>query len=144
MCISTNSYLCVCDTHNYRILIFDTCLNYLRALNIQGQAINVEEFAGKLYVSIEIPHGCIEVLTINGMPLHTIRHQALRIPVTARVRNNLLYVADYGNSCVVIFTLDGDHVGSFGHDQLHHPEGMDIDDDGYFYVSNAGKNIIVF
>ena len=93
MCISKNSYLCVCDTHNYRILVFDTCLNYLRALNIRGQPINVEEFAGKLYVSIEIPHGCIEVLTMNGMPLHTIRHQALRIPVTARVRNNLLYVA---------------------------------------------------
>ena len=144
MCIVDNQSLYVCDTGNCRVLLFDTDLNYLRAFNLTGKPTSVDVRNGKMYVCINELNGYIEVLTMNGVSLHKIRHRKLKKPLTAKVYNNLLYVTDYRRGCVAVFTLDGDRVGSFGNGQLFQPEGLAMDNDGYFYVSNNRKNILVF
>ena len=144
MCVVDNHSLYVCDTKNCRVLLFDTDLNYMKTIKTSGTPASVDIYDRKMYVTINKRNGYIEVLTASGVSLHRIGSQALNIPVTAKVYNNLLYVTDFGNNCIDVLTLDGNLVGSFGHGQLMQPEGIAMDDDGYVYVSSGRKNVLVF
>ena len=144
MCVVDNHSLYVCDSWNYQVLLFDTDLNYMKTIKTSGTPASVDIYDRKMYVTINKLNGYIEVLTMSGVSLHRIGSLALNFPVTAKVYNNLLYVTDPEPNCIVVLTLDGNLVGSFGHGQLIRPEGITMDDDGYVYVSNGRKNVLVF
>ena len=144
VCVVDNHSLYVCDSENYRVLLFDTDLNYMKTFKTSGRPASVDIYDGKMYVTINKHNGYIEVLTTSGVSLHRIGSLALNNPVTAIVYNNLLYVTDFGNNCIVVLTLDGNLVGSFGHGQLIQPEGIAMDGNGYVYVCSGRKNVLVF
>ena len=80
----------------------------------------------------------------NGQHLYNIKHQLMSRPVSLRIFSEVLYVSDYDRNCVLSFTLSGDYVGSFGQKYLKGPEGLTIDEDGFFYISNDPTGIFVF
>ena len=143
MCVVENHLLYVCDAKRNRIVRLNTDLDYLYTIAIEGMPISISVNDNKMYVCIKDSE-LIRVLDMNGQQLHNIGHTALYIPVTTAVFDNLLYVTDFENHCVVIFTLGGNFVGSFGHGHLCSPEGLTIDDDGYFYITNNRMNVMVF
>ena len=136
--------LFVCDTFNDRVVVFDTDLNYLSTLTTCPQPSSIDiDAAGRMYISMHIHNGYIRVLDTDWKLLYDISHSSLNRPVTVKIFNDLLYVTDIKMNCVVIFTLLGEFVGSFGHAHLVKPEGIAIDNDGYVFVTN-NRNVVVF
>ena len=136
-------FLYVCDTKRNRLVQFTTDLEYILTIDIDGMPVSINGYANKMYVCIKDCRS-IKVLGMYGQPLQDLSHTALNRPVTTAIFSNLLYVTDCKNHHVAIFTLSGDYIGSFGDGHLRIPEGIAIDDDGYFYITNSRKNVLVF
>ena len=144
MCIFKDRFLYVCDSNNSRVLVFDLNLKYLSEVSrhfVWPSGLDVDT-SGKLYVC-DYRGGCISVLTHSGQHLHTLS-QHLTKPVNVRILGKVLYVNDANKNCILSFTLSGDFVGSFGQEYLEYPEGLAIDEDGFFYVSKQRKGVLVF
>ena len=144
MCIFEDQFLYVCDSKNSRVLVFDLSLKYLS--EVRGRFVAPTNIAidtsGKIYLC-DAKRGCIQVLFPNGQHVHTITHQLMSIPVTVRIFGEVLYVCAANKNCVLAFTLLGEYIGSFGKGHLSFPEGIAIDEDGYFYVSNQRQSILI-
>ena len=61
------------------------------------------------------------------------------------VAGQYVYVTDYSNNNISIFTIEGEHVTSFGQrgakeGYLDHPWGICIDNEGFLYVCDCYNN----
>ena len=59
--------------------------------------------------------------------------------------DDVVYVTEYRNFSVLVFTCEGKFLTSFGTEgsrpgQLYHPYGITVDKDGIVYVSDKGNN----
>lgn len=60
-------------------------------------------------------------------------------------RNRLVYVADSGNREVVVFSLEGRYLRTFGQASSHHwvnPVGLSVDREGFLHVVDAGAGTV--
>ena len=62
--------------------------------------------------------------------------------------SGMVYVTEYGNHRVSVFTSEGQHVTSFGsrgrrEGELDCPEGVAVDSSGVVYVCDSGNNRVV-
>ena len=61
--------------------------------------------------------------------------------------SGLVYVSEYNNHRVSVFTSEGIFVTSFGSQgegpgQFHHPRGLAVDDSGIVYVCDSGNDCV--
>ena len=104
---------------------------------------------GKLYVGATDPI-CIQVLSKGGESLHSFGSDRngvnkLSDPRGVCVAGQYVYVTDYSNNNISIFTTEGEYVTSFGQrgtkeDYLKNPWGICIDDEGFLYVCDCYNN----
>ena len=95
--------------------------------------IGITVHNGKVYVS-ECGSHRISVFQLDRQFSHVIGSGHFSNPhhITVSMNDQLL-VADYGNNCISIFTLDGNYVGNFGTEgtkskrQLSGPSGIATD-----------------
>ncbi len=151
-----NGELYVSDSENHLIHVYDRDLNFLREFGRKGAAngcfqtpqdVTADE-DGTLYITDAFNYR-IQVMSPTGQFIRNIqqtfvpRKRYPHTPVSVRIHMGLLYITEY-NRCVVVFTKSGKFVASFGESYIEHPEGIAIDEDGYVYVTNARKEILVF
>ena len=103
--------------------------------------------AGNIYV-VEYDNHRIQVLTPEGRHLRYIGRPGanpgeLEHPVSAAIHRNMIYVTELKNQHISVFTLTGEFVTTFGHN-LSRPYCLDIDEDGYIYVTSNEKTLTVF
>ena len=56
--------------------------------------------------------------------------------------SGMVYVTEYGNDRVSVFTSEGQYVISFGR-ELHDPRGVVVDSSGVVYVCDSMNNRVV-
>ena len=146
--ISSDNLLYVCDTNNHRVMVHDLQLNMIDMIGKQGTKLgqfqDPNDLAfdkdGNMYVA-DGDNNRIQVFSPKKKPL---REYAVDYPVTICVLNDHLYVTNHYKHRVTVMTTAGDHIANFGMGYLQNPEGLEIDDDGFIYVTSHYSQIFVF
>ena len=151
-----NGELYVTDCANHCIHVYDRDLNFLRQFGRNGRAngcfktpqhVTADE-DGTLYIT-DCFNYRVQVMSPTGQFIRSIQKIGVsevypHTPVTVRIHMGLLYITEC-NRFVSVFTKSGKFVTNFGKSYLKHPEGIDIDEDGYIYVtSDQSSQIVVF
>ena len=148
----SHNHLCVVDNGNHRVQKFDTNGNYLLQFGNKGvsdgQLNNphgVTVHNDKVYIA-DYGNKRISVFQTNGKFCISFGSGQLGGPTDVTVSaNNHLLVADYRNSCIYTYTLDGHYVGKFdtpgfGRGQLSYPHGLTTDLNGFIIVADTNNN----
>ena len=154
--VSNDNKLFVCDSRNYRIQVFDTDLNFLKVIGKKGSrngqfnypANIVIDKSGLMYVT-DLWNHRIQVLTQVGTYLRTVGKEGsapgeLQTPYGIAVFDDIMYITEYVNNRVSVFHTSGRFITTFGEGHLQNPEGIAVDEDGFVYVTNDMKQVVVF
>ena len=74
----------------------------------------------------------------------SVKRKHLNHPVCIQVVCELVYVTSRYSHYVSVFHTSGEYVTNFGERHLYQPEGIAVDEDGYVYVSNIRRCVVVF
>ena len=97
----------------------------------------------KLFMADRNVYGIIKVYNKQLQHLSTIKHRNMcAMDISINIHQNL-YVSDINNSCVHVFTKDGVHLRSIGHDkeELKWPRGLCVYGQ-YVYVTDAKSHCV--
>ena len=146
--ISTDSVgnVYVADCYNHRIQVFSVDGRYLRQFGSgreeEGDGEGEEEGDGE---GEEEEDGEGEEEEEEGEELE---EEELVLPLSIAIdSHNVVYVSEWGNSRVSIFTTDGEFIKSFGSKrngpvQFDRPYGIGLDKNGTLYVCDTDNNCI--
>ena len=145
------SEVMVSGQHNPKLEVYTTELNLVR--KIRGGISYFYRVSsdghGKLYVGTT-GHSRIQVLSKGGEFLHSIESDEngvnkLSDPRGVCVAGQYVYVTDYSNNNISIFTTEGEYVTLFGQrgtkeGYLKNPWGICIDNECFLYVCDCYNN----
>ena len=143
--------LYVCDSNNHRIQVLDLDLKFKRSFGSQGKAAGqfcyptsiAFDSNGQIFIADSM-NNRIQCFSSKECPLYAIEHKNLSTPTGLLLHDDHLYVTDYHNHRVMVITLAGDFVTTFGSEHVKFPEGITVDEDGFLYVTSDHSNIVVF
>ena len=97
----------------------------------------------KIFIAERGIHGIINVYNKQLQHLSTIKHWDMNVKDLSVDIHQNLYVSDYDNSCVHVFTKDGVHLRSIGHDkkELKRPWGLCVHGQ-YVYVTDVTSHCV--
>jgi len=151
--ISKRREVYVCDLNNHRIQVFDLNLNVLRIIGEKGygpgQFLKPSDLVfdedGNIYV-MENGNRRVQVLAPQETHIRFIgassATHSLLVPVSASIFNRNIYITDNGSRCILVFSLTGEFVAKIGQRDDLHPECIDIDQDGFIYITNNRANVL--
>lgn len=156
--LDSTGNLYVADASRRQIVVFDASGNYVDAFGEANDAkpTDISVSAGKLWVP-DAAHNVVNVYKQDTRKLLFSFPDSLETgdghlfqPVNISVRGDNVYVTDFGDFKVKMYTKKGEFVssiGSFGNTpgQFVRPKGIDVDRDGILYAVDAGfENIQMF
>ena len=154
--INSQEDLYICDSENNRIQVFDLQLNFKRVFGEPGTRKGQFMFpsdvdfdsSDNIYVSDSYNHR-IQVFTPQGRFIHIIGYKRfgskeLERPLNMHVLNDLLYVTEFQKNHITVFKTSGEFVTTFGKGVLQQPEGIEVDIDGYIYVTSHFSKVFIF
>ena len=147
--VAPNGTVFVSDNSNHKIHVFDAARNFVKSFGQQGAgnghlqsprsvAITAE---GLLYVA---NGNGVDVLTTDGAFVRQIGGGTLHNPWDVTIHNGEVFVADWGNNYVAVFSQDGRLVrtigsGGSGPRQFSNPAGLAVSSNGELYVSDSSN-----
>ena len=156
LCVSRDGVLYVCDSDNHRIQVFDRDLKFLRCFGSLGSnpgqfnwPDNIDcDASGHLYVT-DLRNQRVQCLTADGDSIRCIGREGsgpgeFSLPNILKVFGSHIFVTDA--SGVSVFTTGGQFVSRFAAMCCAADEylnGLDVDEDGFVYVSDSSRNRIV-
>ena len=159
LCINSQEELHVCDSRNDRVQVFDLQLKFKRMFGRQGSGKSQFQFptniafdsSDNIYVCDSHNHQ-IQVFTPSGGFICFIRNkqtpfgpeEKLQFPLNVCIFNDLLFVTQTKQNYITVLKTTGELVKRFGHGVLQQPQGIEVDIDGYVYVSSHHSKIFVF
>ena len=147
-----DNHLYVVCRHNHRVQKFTINGEYLCQFGNYGDTngelncpLGITVHNKRVYVADQVNRR-VSVFHCDGKFSHIIGSVQLSTATFGVAINdrNQLFVADKGNHCVFIFTLDGDCVGKIGTKgfdwgQLDCPSGVAVDKEGSIFVIDCGN-----
>jgi DNA-binding beta-propeller fold protein YncE len=151
--INNQEELYVCDSRNNRIQVFDLQLDFKRIFGKgKGQFSDPSDVdfdsSGNIYVTDSKNHR-IQVFTPQERYIRVIGYKRfgskeLEYPLSIHIVNDFIFVTEHQKNHVTVFKTSGELVTTFGKGILEHPEGIEVDIDGYVYVTSHFSRIFVF
>ena len=114
--------------------------------HLQGPDDMVFDEDENIYV-VEQSNNRVQVLTPQGEHIRfigTSGDNQLLHPISASIYNHHIYTTNKGRRCISVFTLTGVFMTSFGEKDGLIPEYIDIDRDGYIYVTSDRKTVLKY
>ncbi len=151
--------LYVTDVGRGEVLVYDSAGAYVGALgegDILYRPIDVHVRGDRIWIADQTGHRVVafdretweEVVTIPKASHES--PEGLRQPTNIWVTDDEVYVSDFGNFKVQVYTHDGDYVRSVGEygngfGMFVRPKGIAVDRDGILYAVDAGfQNVQMF
>ena len=145
----------VCDCGNHRIQVFDPELNFIRSIGSHGKGrgeldspheIKFDN-TGNMYIA-DRGNGRVQVLDSSGHFIRPFGQEGkgrLIGPSSVLIADQYVYVSDFLQHYILVYTSSGQFVTSFGgwgqkEGQLLGPFYITSCTDGYMYVSDLGNN----
>ena len=150
--VSGEGELYVCDSNNHRIQVFDLELQFKRSFGSQGKAAGLFCYPtgiafdsnGQIYIA-DCMNSRIQCFSPKAEShLYTIQHINLSTPTGLLIHDDHIYVTDYHNHRVMVLTIAGEFVTTFGSEHVKFPEGITVDEDGFLYITSDHSKIVVF
>ena len=149
--VNSREELYVCDSYNHRIQVFDLDLNFKREFGGPGTGkgrfsfpADVEfDSSDNIYISDKENYR-IQVFTPQEHFVRFIRHKKIYGPLNMCIINDLLFVTDLQKGRIVVLKTSGEFVTTIGDGTLDRPEGIQVDQDGYVYVTSHQSKVIVY
>ena len=149
--VSSRKELYVCDSNNNRIQVFDIDLNFKREFGGPGTGkaqfsfpSDVEfDSSDNIYISDNENHR-IQVFTPQEHFVRFIRHRRLSEPLNICLINDLLFVTDFKKSRIAVLRTSGEFITTIGDGTLDRPEGIQVDQDRYVYVTSHLAKVVVY
>ena len=149
--VSSREELYVCDSENNRIQVFDLDLNFKREFGGPGTGKDQFSFpadvefdsSDNIYISDNGNHR-IQVFTPQEHFVSFIRHKKLNGPLNMCIINDLLFVTDVKKCRIVVLKTSGEFITTIEDGTLDQPEGIQVDQDGYVYVTSHQPKVIVY
>jgi DNA-binding beta-propeller fold protein YncE len=151
--------LYVADVGRAEVVVFDSILNYRGAIGV-GEAlvrpVDVQVLGDEVWVADQMGHRVVAFDRTTYEKIRTIpNHQpdtpeGIRQPTNIWVTPDEIYVSDFGDFKVKVYSHDGDFVravGKYGRGfgMFIRPKGIAVDRDGILYVVDAGfHNVQMF
>ena len=140
----------VSDYNNHKIHVFDADRKFIRSFGRQG--VEKGQLQGPRGVAIStdgllyVTHSNgVNVMKDDGMFMQRIGCGTLNCPWDVAVHKGEVFVADFGNHHVAVFSQDGELIRTIGSQgtgpgQLKYPTGVAISPDGELYVSDSNNH----
>ena len=154
--VSPQDELYICDSDNNRLQVFDLQLGFKRVFGSPGSGkgqfscpSDVDfDSSGNIYISDTNNHR-IQVFNSQERYVRTIGHKRfgtseLQHPINMHIVNDFLFVTEFQKNHVTVFKTSGEFVTIFGKGFLQQPEGLEVDVDGYVYVTSHFSKVFVF
>ena len=154
--INSQEELYICDSENNRIQVFDLQLGFKRIFGGPGNGKGQFSFpsdvdfdsSGNIYVADSYNHR-VQVFTPQERYVRVIGYKRfgskeLERPLNMHIVNDFLFVTEHQKNHVTVFKTSGELVAIFGNGILQQPEGIEVDIDGYVYVTSHYSRIFVF
>ncbi len=146
----------ICECYNNgEIKIYNRELKFIRSINygvgeFWGLCVNS---LGHIYVAdyknsnIYVFNRDGNILMSFGQEISNLGSLTLNKPHYLCVSNKYIFVSNFGNHCLSVFSLTGQYISSFGkrgqeEGTFETPSGVCVDNDGYVYVADYGNNRI--
>jgi DNA-binding beta-propeller fold protein YncE len=159
--IDQEGKLYVTDGKRKEVVVFDENLNYVTAITKPATAddfkpMDVGVSDKKIFVTNPATHQIYvyqkeDYKLLKTFPDSTAGdEQGLLNPLNIFYRNGKVYVTDFGDFKIKIFSEDGNYLGSVGEygkipGQFVRPKGLSVDKDDNLYVADAGfENVQIF
>ena len=146
----------VCDSDNNRIKILDDDLNLLNVYGKKGKGVGQFNFPcdidvdsrGMIYV-VDGHNHRIQVFNKNWKLQRIIGKEGKRPgellqPVCIHIDDEQVFVTEFKNNRISVFSTSGQFLATFGERYLRQPSGLAIDQDGLIYVTHSGQSVLVF
>ena len=143
--------LYICDSENSRIRVFDPDLNLLKTYGKRGQFkcpkdIDIDS-NGTIYIADSLAHQ-VQVFNSRWEHQQTIGRKGtspgkLLQPVGVHIQEKQVFVTEYKNNRISVFSTSGQFLATFGGHYLKEPKGLVTDPDGFVYVSHSKNSILV-
>ena len=148
--------LYVCDSENNRIKVYDSDLNLLKVYGKKGKRAGEFDFpcdididSNEMIYVVDGHNHRLQVFNSNWEHQRIIGKRGtcpgeLLQPVSVCISNRQIFITEYANNRISVFSVLGQFLATFGERYLKEPEGLAIDQDGFVYVSHSRKNVLVF
>jgi hypothetical protein len=151
--------LYVTDVSRGEVLIYDAAGEYVGAIgagDVLYRPIDVQVRGDTIWVADQTGHRVVAFDRQTWQPLLEIPKasyetpEGLRQPTNIWVTEDEIYVSDFGNFKVQVYTHDGEYVRSVGEygrgfGMFVRPKGIAVDRDGILYAVDAGfQNVQMF
>ena len=154
--INNQDELYICDSCNDRIQVLDLQLRFKRVFGGPGSGKGQFSFpsdvdfdsSGNIYV-VDGNNHRIQVFSPQESYIRVIGYKRfgsseLKNPVNMHIVNDLLFVTEFKKNHITVFKTSGELVTIFGKGILQDPEGIEVDADGYVYVTSHLSKVFVF
>lgn len=146
----SQSELLVCECHNEgTIQIYNKKdMTWSRTVQTKGMGLFLDvavDSTGNIY-AVDNTNSCIQVIDKQGYFLRSIKHDSngmLTCPRNVCVTGQHVYVSDWVDTKITVYTLEGEYVTSFGSgSDLGGPQGLYVDSNGFIYVCDLQLSTI--
>ncbi len=156
--VDNNGYLYVTDSKRKQVVIFDEDGNYKNSIGGKDEIRPIDVFVDEnnIWLSDLLNHRVAvydkeSLQFVKSIPSENADSTAkLFSPTNITIRNGKLYVSDFGDFNVKVYSLEGKYlrtVGSYGRNlgQFVRQKGVAVDKNNNLYVVDAGfENVQIF
>ena len=156
--VNSKEELYICDSENGRIQVFDLDLNFKREFGSPGTGKSQFKFPSdvdfdsndNVYI-VDSRNHRIQVFTpgpqeqfIRMIGTNKFGSKELKYPLNMHIVKDHLFITDVHKGCIMVYKLSGELVTTIGKGILDQPEGIEIDEDGYIFVTSHFSKVVIF
>jgi len=150
--------LYVADVGREEVLVYDSTLAYqgsIGAGDVMNKPVDVQVHGDRIWVADQTGHGVVlfdretwaQVGKIPEYAPDDLEGRGVRQPTNIWVTDSELYVSDFGDFKIKVYTHDGTFVRSVGQygrglGMFLRPKGIAVDREGILYVVDAGFHLV--